>query len=73
MSADGQVSGGPGERGREMTKTLWRCEQLRAGKVYNKVLFYTQREAEQFVRQMKKMEPDLFWRMEAVQMEAVWN
>jgi hypothetical protein len=56
-----------------MTNTLWRCEQLRAGKVYNKVLFYTQGEAEQFVRQMKKMEPDLFWRMEAVQMEAVWN
>jgi hypothetical protein len=56
-----------------MTSTLWQCEQLRAGQVYNKILFNTQREAEQFVRKMNKMEPDLFWRMEPVPMAQVWN
>ncbi|HEY0786969.1 MAG TPA: hypothetical protein VGD62_13960 [Acidobacteriaceae bacterium] len=56
-----------------MTKTLWKCEQLRAGQIYNKVLFDSQREAEQFMRQMTKVEPDIFWRMEPVPMAAVWN
>jgi len=56
-----------------MTTTLWRCEQLRAGQVCNKILFNSQREAEQFVQKMRKMEPDLFWRMEAVPAAAVWN
>ncbi len=56
-----------------MTSTLWRCEQLRAGQITNQVMFNTQLEAEQFVRQMKKMEPDLFWRLEPVPVAQVWN
>ena len=56
-----------------MTKTLWRCEQLRAGQVYNRMMFNTQREAEQFMQQMVRMQPDIFWRMEAVPVAAVWN
>ena len=56
-----------------MTSTLWRCEQLRAGQVYSRMMFNTQREAEQFMQQMVKMEPDIFWRMEAVPVAAIWN
>ena len=56
-----------------MTSTLWQCKQLRAGQVTNKVMFNTQREAEQFMRQMMKVEPDLFWRIEAVPVAQVWN
>ena len=56
-----------------MTSTLWRCEQVRAGQIYNKVMFNTRKEAEKFVQQMIKMEPDMFWRLEAVSMAAVWN
>jgi hypothetical protein len=56
-----------------MTSTLWRCEQVRAGQIYNKVMFNTRNEAEQFVRQMSKVEPDMFWRMEPVPVAAVWN
>jgi hypothetical protein len=56
-----------------MTSTLWQCEQLRAGQVYNKILFSTQREAERFMRQMIKAEPDMFWRLEPVPVAAVWN
>jgi hypothetical protein len=56
-----------------MTDTMWKCEQLRAGTVYNRVMFNTRAEAEQFAEQMTKVEPDLFWKIEAVPAKAVWN
>jgi hypothetical protein len=56
-----------------MTDTMWKCEQLRAGRVYNKVMFNTRDEAEQFAAQMGKVEPDLFWNIEAVPVKAIWN
>jgi hypothetical protein len=56
-----------------MTDTLWKCEQLRAGRVYNRVMFNTRDEAEQFAQQMGRVEPDLFWHIEAVPAKAVWN
>jgi len=59
--------------GLKRMNTLWKCEQLRAGKVCNKVMFDTREEAESFVAQMRKVEPDLFWRMEPVEARLVWN
>jgi hypothetical protein len=56
-----------------MTETVWKCEQLRAGMVYNKVMFNTRAEAEQFAEQMGRVEPDVFWKIEAVPAKAVWN
>lgn len=56
-----------------MTDTLWKCEQMRAGQVYEKVLFDTREEAEDFLRTMQKNAPDLFWRIEAVSAKMVWN
>ena len=56
-----------------MTNTLWRCEQVRAGQVWNKMMFDTREEAEDFVSQMRKVEPDIFWRLEAVAAQMVWN
>ena len=56
-----------------MTETLWKCVQLRAGQVYNKVVFDSREEAEKFVSQMRKVEPDLFWLMEPVEAKLVWN
>jgi hypothetical protein len=61
------------EAGIRMTDTYWKCEQLRAGEVYNKVMFNTRAEAESFIAQMRNMEPDLFWRMEPVEAKLVWN
>jgi hypothetical protein len=46
-----------------MTDTLWKWEQLRAGVVYNRVMFNTQEEAEKFAAQMGRVEPDLTWRI----------
>lgn len=56
-----------------MTDTIWQCEQLRAGAVTNKVTFNTREEAERFIAQMQKMEPDLLWRMEPVEARLIWN
>jgi hypothetical protein len=57
----------------EMTDTLWKCEQVRAGQVYDKFMFDTREEAEKFVQQMKQNAPDLFWRLEEVKAKMVWN
>jgi hypothetical protein len=56
-----------------MSQTVWKCEQLRAGKVYSKTLFNTREEAEQFVSKMSRVEPDIFWRLEAVEARLTWN
>jgi hypothetical protein len=56
-----------------MTETLWKCEQVRAGQVYDKVMFETQEEAETFLRRMKQNAPDLFWRIEPIALKMVWN
>lgn len=52
---------------------VWMCEQLRAGTIYNKITFDHKHEAEEFIARMEKMEPDLFWRIEAVDVRQVWN
>lgn len=56
-----------------MTNTLWKCEQLRAGQVTNRVIFDNRDEATQFIAQMRRVEPDLFWRVEPVDARVVWN
>ncbi|HEY0758049.1 MAG TPA: hypothetical protein VGD59_02205 [Acidisarcina sp.] len=56
-----------------MTTTMWKCEQMRAGKVYNKMLFNTQAEAEQFAAQLRRAEPDLMYRVEPVPAWMEWN
>jgi hypothetical protein len=52
---------------------MWKCEQLRAGKVYNRFMFNTRQEAEEFASRMTKVEPDLFSRIEPIEASAVWN
>jgi hypothetical protein len=56
-----------------MANTLWKCEQMRAGQITNQVVFDTERQAQEFVLEMQRMEPDLFWRVEAVEARGVWN
>ena len=63
-----QVNGG-----RAMTETMWRCDQVRAGQLYNRMMFDTQAEAEQFVRRMREAEPDQMFSIEAVEARQVWN
>lgn len=56
-----------------MTNRVWRCEQLRAGRVMNQVVFDTKEQARSFVAQMQRVEPDLFWRVEPMDAAMVWN
>ena len=54
-------------------ETLWRCDQLRAGRLYNRMIFSTKEEAEQFMNRMREMEPDQTISIEAVDARKVWN
>jgi hypothetical protein len=57
----------------EISDTVWKFEQFRAGQIYAKYMFNTREEAESFATQMTKVEPDLFSRIEPVEASAVWN
>ncbi len=56
-----------------MTETLWKCDQLRAGQLYNRMMFDTQGEAQKFAHKMQQMEPDQTFSIEAVEASQVWN
>jgi hypothetical protein len=72
LRAPSVVSGQKAEGG-VMTDKVWKFEQLRAGRIYNQVMFNTREEAESFAAQMNKMEPDLFCRIEPVEARLWWN
>ena len=56
-----------------MHETIWRCDQVRAGQLYSRVVFDTQEEAERFARKMRAAEPDQMFSVEAVEARQVWN
>ena len=59
--------------GRAMTETMWRCDQVRAGQLYNRMMFDTREEAEHFVRKMQQVEPDQVFSIEAIEAKQIWN
>ena len=59
--------------GKAMTETLWKCDQLRAGQLYNRMMFDTQGEAQKFAHKMQQMEPDQVFSIEAIEASRVWN
>ena len=59
--------------GKAMTETLWKCDQLRAGQLYNRMMFDTRAEAERFAQKMRQMEPDQTFAIEAIDASRVWN
>ncbi len=54
-------------------ETLWRCDALRAGRLYQRSVFASRKEAEAFVAKMQQMEPDQMFNVEAIKASAVWN
>jgi hypothetical protein len=56
-----------------MNETMWRCDQIRAGQLYNRMIFDTREEAEQFMNRMRQMEPDQMISIEAIEAWKVWN
>jgi hypothetical protein len=59
--------------GKAMTETMWRCDQVRAGRLYNRMMFDTREEAEKFAQRMQQMEPDQMFSIEAIEAKQVWN
>lgn len=58
---------------RLMSETVWKCEQVWAGQLYNRIMFNTLQEAEDFVVTMQQLQPDHMISIEAVRAELVWN
>jgi hypothetical protein len=54
-------------------ETLWQCDALRAGRLYQRSVFGTREEADAFVMKMREMEPDHMFNVEAIKASAVWN
>jgi hypothetical protein len=59
--------------GKTMTETMWKCDQVRAGRLYNRMMFDTREEAVQFAQRMQQMEPDQMFSIEAIEAKQVWN
>ncbi len=56
-----------------MTETMWKCDALRAGQLYNRMMFDTHAEAKSFADRMSQMEPDQVFSIEAIEASQVWN
>jgi hypothetical protein len=54
-------------------ETLWQCDALRAGQLYQRSVFGTREEAEAFVEKMRRVEPDQMFNVEAIKASTVWN
>lgn len=59
--------------GKAMNETLWKCDQLRAGQLYSRMMFDTQAEAKKFAEKMQQMEPDQIFSIEAIAAHEIWN
>ena len=52
---------------------IWRCDALRAGKLYSRSMFGSREEAEQFAQKMRRVEPDQMFNVESITASTVWN
>lgn len=56
-----------------MSEIVWKCEQIWAGQLYNRLTFNTREEAEEFVSTIQEMQPDQIVSIEAIMADRVWN
>ena len=62
-----------GEASAHGRETLWQCDALRAGRLYQRSAFATREEAEAFAERVRAAEPDQMFNVEAIKASAVWN
>ncbi len=55
------------------SETVWKCEQLLAGNIYDHHLFDSREEAELYARHLRNVAPDMFVRIEPMDVKMVWN
>jgi len=56
-----------------MAEMIWQCDQVRAGQLYNRMMFNTKEEAQEFVQKMQQMEPDQMFSIEEIEARQIWN
>jgi hypothetical protein len=59
--------------GGQHSDVVWRCDALRAGKLYNSSLFASEQEAEDFATKMRQHEPDQMFHVEKIMANTIWN
>jgi len=69
----GPVNWDLGLGGVHVGNTLWRCDAVRAGKLYARNVFGSRTEAEHFAQKMREAEPDQMFNVEAIKASTVWN
>ncbi|MES2391800.1 MAG: hypothetical protein V4555_09170 [Acidobacteriota bacterium] len=76
-NVDGAWQGGVnwslGLGSQHVSDVIWQCQALRAGRLYNRSLFGSKEEAEQFATKMREVEPDQMFSVEAIRASTVWN
>lgn len=70
---DGVVRWDLGMGSSHANEILWRCDATRAGRLYDRTLFGTREEAEEFAAKMRMNEPDQMFNVEAIKASTVWN
>jgi hypothetical protein len=56
-----------------MAEMIWQCDQVRAGQLYNRLIFRTKAEAVEFVQRMRPMEPDQVFSIAEIEARQVWH
>jgi hypothetical protein len=69
----GAVQWGLGTGAEHISDILWRCDASCAGKLYSRTLFGSREEAEEFVQELRRAEPDHVFNVEAIKASSVWN
>ncbi len=69
----GAVKWDLGQMSTHATEQLWKCDVLRAGRVYSSSLFGSQEEAQAFAERLREAEPDQMLNVESIKASAVWN
>jgi hypothetical protein len=56
-----------------VNETLWQCDAVRAGRLYQRNVFGSRAKAEAFAVWMRQREPDQMFNVEAIKASTVWN
>jgi hypothetical protein len=62
-----------GEASGHVSDVLWKCDAVRAGRLYRRSVFGSREQAEEFALQMRRVEPDQMFNVEAIKASTVWN
>ncbi len=56
-----------------MTHIVWKCEQWFGGQMQEQNVFFSEKQARDFARELSGVAPDLVLKIEAMPIQHVWN